>query len=803
LNDPTPLIFLSFLVMFFALRRVGKTIQMPRVLAFFLVAVLLLFINFAYFILKVHAETALVLFLTVLVLSKSLILCKVHDYAQLMFLSVLSMLAAGAYQPSTNFPLYAFVYTVLAGYTVFKFHLLTEVLSHRRVMDSLPTLVISSPRQGGFVSFLATAIITCSLALVIFSFIPRQGPNWSFGAQFGSLPGSSTGYSQEMVLGKMAETLQDKSSVLRVKSVQDMKQKKYNRTLYLRGMTLSQYVQMGNQWKWIETRSSQAMNKIGPMAPLSNSVPIQEPLLPLSRQTLWRISFEQSVPSNLFVIDRPVQIAANRPVSLNYDPAANTISVGSSFQSKGFVYELKTEDALNVTRYDVTAQKAPTVSPPSSSDNPEMGMPPVKDQVASSRVALKTEEAPNLSRYDVKSQKVPIASQPLNTHGHRTHGPSDKDPFPSSRAAAGFGRNPLFDSPEPAKPVDIKPFKPLAKKILESLSASAGPEEKVQKIENWLKSHFQYTLDNTDVDRTKEPLMDFLTRRKHGHCEYFASALAILARTLDLDAQVVIGFKDGMYNSLGDYYLVRQCDAHAWVEVYSPGKGWISYDPTPAARDEFIRDQDGAAFKWFWDLVDLMQYSWADKLANLASNDKKEILENLQKRIIGLENEEEESKWSLTRIIKNLINLIKGQDYESVWLQVLHSIVAILVFVLIVLLSRIVYVVAGIAWGSLHQSFHRRWEKRFGSLWFCPVDFYRRTLLWLATRGMTRGGTETAWEFAHRIGETYPAISPQFRFLTETYLAVRFGNLRLTSQQKDDLNLANSHIQLALSEKEK
>ncbi len=793
LNDPTPLIFISSLVMLFALRRIGKTVKMPRVLAFMLVIVLILFLNFSVFILKMQPETALVFFLTVLVLSKSFILCNVNDYAQLLFLSLLSMLASGAYQPTNNFHLIAFVYTLLAGYAIFRFHLLTEFLSHRRIMDSISTLVIPTRKQGGFFSFLATAIVTCSLALVIFSFIPRQGPNWTLGDRFGSLQSSATGYSHEMVLGEMVKTLQDKTSVLRVKCVQDEKHKSYNRNLYLRGMVLSQYVRMGdNQWKWIDSRSHQLEKKIDPASPLSNIVSIQDPQVPLTRQIWWRISFEQPVPSNLFVIDRPLRIATNRPATLTYDPESNTIGISSQFQSKGFVYELMTEDVPNLTPPSKVSVPKPTAS---SAPNQVSPTPPAgsgkKFYIPEFEAPRVTENVPNLPRPSEASVPEPEISSVPNQVFHAR--------------SAGYSRNLHFPEFEQPKIVDIKPFAAVVKKVLERepLPALAGPEEKVQKLENWLKSNCQYTLDNTDVDRSREPIMDFLIRRKKGHCEYFASALAVLARSLGLEAQIVIGFKGGVYNSFGDYFLVRQCDAHAWVEVYYTGKGWVSYDPTPGARDESIRDQDAAAFKWFWDLVDLMQYSWADKLASLASNDRKEFLKNLQQKFLGPENEENEKKWSLNQVIKNLINLIKGQDYESVWLQVLHSIVAILVLVLVVLVSRIVYVVAGIAWSSLHQSFHRRWEKRFGSLWFCPVDFYRRTLLWLATRGMTRGGTETAWEFARRISETYPSIDPQFRFLTETYLAVRFGNIRLTTRQKDDLNLATTHIQSALAEKER
>jgi protein-glutamine gamma-glutamyltransferase len=739
LNNPGLFICVIPPMMLLALRRIGMRLGMPRILAIILVVLLILFLNFAVFVLKFQPETALVFFLTILVLAKCFILCKVSDYSQLMFLSVLSMLAAGAYNPTATFPLFFLTYTLLAGYTIFQFHLLTEVLSHRRIKESIPTMIIPASRQGGFQSFLGTTVVTCSLALVIFSFIPRQAPNWNFGDQFGSQQVPTTGFSPEMELGRMAETLQDRSAVLRVKCIQDEKHKGYNRNLYLRGLVLSQYVRMGtNCWKWIENRLGRPI-AIEQLSPLSNSVQFQKPHLPADRQIWWRISFEDAVSTNLFVIDRPFAIAANRPQPLKYDAGNNTISAGSQFQSKGFVYELMTE------------------------------------------------EVPNLFK---PSPLPPVETMPA--------GPSGRLFRPS-----GYGKNAPMLETEPVKVVELAPFKPLAKKVIGSLPAGATAQEKVQKIENWLKSNFQYTLDNTDVDRSKEPIMDFLMRRKHGHCEYFASALTVLTRTLGMEAQVVIGFKGGVFNSFGDYYLVRNCDAHAWVEVFFPNKGWVRFDPTPPGRDDVIRERDDATFKWFWDLVDLMQYSWADKLASMASNERKEFIKNLQQKVTGPENPEGEKKWSLSRLFKSIANLIKGQDYESVWLQVLHSLVAILVLVLVALLARIVYVVAGIVWALARENLRRRWEKRFGSLWFCPVEFYRRPLLWLANRGITRTGTETAWEFAHRIGTLHPGIDHNFRFLTENYLAVRFGKRKLSSSQKENVNQAAREIQSALGEKEK
>jgi hypothetical protein len=83
----------------------------------------------------------------------------------------------------------------------------------------------------------------------------------------------------------------------------------------------------------------------------------------------------------------------------------------------------------------------------------------------------------------------------------------------------------------------------------------------------------------------REPVIDFLFENHTGHCELFASALAAMTRSLGMQTRVLTGFLAGEYNQIGGYYVVRQSDAHAWVEVnLGPGKGWRSIDATPASE---------------------------------------------------------------------------------------------------------------------------------------------------------------------------------------------------------------------------
>ena len=149
-------------------------------------------------------------------------------------------------------------------------------------------------------------------------------------------------------------------------------------------------------------------------------------------------------------------------------------------------------------------------------------------------------------------------------------------------------------------PLDVR----IAKLAEEITAAAPSNYEKAIALEHYLATHFGYTLElPSRVPR--DPLANFLFERKHGHCEYFASSMAVMLRSLRIPSRIVTGFRGGEFNDLTGQYVVRASDAHSWVEAYFPGSGWISFDPTPAGslptRTGWSRMQlyvDAAASFW-------------------------------------------------------------------------------------------------------------------------------------------------------------------------------------------------------------
>ncbi len=142
--------------------------------------------------------------------------------------------------------------------------------------------------------------------------------------------------------------------------------------------------------------------------------------------------------------------------------------------------------------------------------------------------------------------------------------------------------------------------------------------DRIQALRHYLRSHYRYTLRGLPAGR--DPLANFLFSSRAGDCEYFASALAILGRTLGIPTRVVTGFATGPYNRLSQEFLIRGRDAHAWVEAYFPQPSrfaanpglWIPLDATPPSS--------APAFTGAWGrmqlLLDAAQTFWQDWIIN-------------------------------------------------------------------------------------------------------------------------------------------------------------------------------------------
>jgi transglutaminase-like putative cysteine protease len=152
-------------------------------------------------------------------------------------------------------------------------------------------------------------------------------------------------------------------------------------------------------------------------------------------------------------------------------------------------------------------------------------------------------------------------------------------------------------------------IKRLAKRLFEGKKTAQSKISAIQAL--FINEQFEAASAESDEARGKTtengkelpPIERFLFAERSGHCELFASSMAILLRLGGVPTRLIAGFRVSR-NAIGDVLTVRQSDAHAWLEAYVPGHGWTAVDPTPKiisdlALSDWIRDTyDWASAKW-------------------------------------------------------------------------------------------------------------------------------------------------------------------------------------------------------------
>jgi protein-glutamine gamma-glutamyltransferase len=138
--------------------------------------------------------------------------------------------------------------------------------------------------------------------------------------------------------------------------------------------------------------------------------------------------------------------------------------------------------------------------------------------------------------------------------------------------------------PPGAEMLEVPPdTDPRIRDLAARLAAGAvTPEVRVARTVEFLQSEYPYSL-RMGAFRSRQPVAEFLFEKRQGWCQYFASAGALLLRLEGVPTRFVSGFRLRSGLLRGGHYVVREADAHAWIEVWLPGTGWVEADPTPSA----------------------------------------------------------------------------------------------------------------------------------------------------------------------------------------------------------------------------
>jgi hypothetical protein len=295
-------------------------------------------------------------------------------------------------------------------------------------------------------------------------------------------------------------------------------------------------------------------------------------------------------------------------------------------------------------------------------------------------------------------------------------------------------------------------------KLAEEITANATSNyDKAVAVEQYLSTRFGYTLE---LPRTlaPDPLANFLFERKHGHCEYFASSMAVMLRTLGIPSRMVTGFHGGEFNDLTGQYVVRASDAHSWVEAYFPGSGWISFDPTPSgsvpARTGWSRMRlyvDAAASFWREWVINY-DVSHQRTLGKDAATNTRHFFDEAR-RWIGRRHR------AMLRAARRTHQNFARSPVQ--WLSGLVVFAAVLIFAL-----NLPRMVRGLRALSL-RSHPERAPREAAALW------YERMVVRLARLGWRKSPAQTPLDFVTAIQEE--ALQERVAKFTRAYESARFG----------------------------
>lgn len=502
-----------------------------------------------------------------------------RDYAQLIVLSLLLMVAASINTTSLLFALMLVAYLFLSLYCCLLFHLKVESdsahaafalpierMSPATLRQDKRFLGRSMRRLTGVVS--AIGIVT---AVTVFLLFPRGAGAGMFGPLQFRQGQALTGFSETVNFQNLARIAQNHTEVANVEVWRDGQPVDGADMLLLRGVTLDKYNRKAGlgaaAWQWgsmsmrnddVETvRRGQPWRMADP-----------EPSEPVYRQ---QIQLLPTGTMSLFAMGGVFEISARqRDLKLRFDPADRTLRAN--------------EGLTHTIRYEVVSSNAPF---PAQLPGPLQLKNAAARRAGIDAAILKYALDPNVSGRDAND--APLARQRLDSG-----------------------------------------------KYVHELD-----EQIARNIERHLKTSFSYTLDLTDarkLTRDDDPMVSFLYELKRGHCEYFAGAMALICQSLGMQARIVNGFKCDEFNDIGTgYYIVRQSHAHSWVEVQTLRDDevavWSTFDPTSSLEEG--DGEEGGAWQKVKHLFNFLEFTYANAVIGYDNDNRDNLVASLD---AGLQN---------------------------------------------------------------------------------------------------------------------------------------------------------------------
>ncbi|MCH2174889.1 MAG: DUF3488 and transglutaminase-like domain-containing protein [Lentisphaeria bacterium] len=271
-------------------------------------------------------------------------------------------------------------------------------------------------------------------------------------------------------------------------------------------------------------------------------------------------------------------------------------------------------------------------------------------------------------------------------------------------------------------------------------------QETADFLTNYFIDNFTYELGAPKLDRISA-IDDFMFNEKTGHCERYASTLALLLRLKGIPSRVVLGYVPREYNNIAGFYNVRTKNAHAWTEAYIQGKGWVQFDATPY-EELMPYEEKSLGFT----LIESFRYFWFNRIVEFDSEDRSDLIQF--------------SKGIVTPVVNAFINTLPQ----------------------IVLVCVIVYLVYMIKKNFKKVKLKKKTPKEQKAESMLKArSFYGKLLRSLAKQGYEKPIAWTPNEFAQFLSQQgYPLIT-EIKSITKTYCDIYYGSKILSEENESVL----------------
>jgi hypothetical protein len=340
-------------------------------------------------------------------------------------------------------------------------------------------------------------------------------------------------------------------------------------------------------------------------------------------------------------------------------------------------------------------------------------------------------------------------------------------------------------------------------------------------LEAYLRDHggFSYSLTPEDRPADVDPLEDFVVSRRRGHCEFFAGALAMMLRSVQIPARVVLGYRGGEWNAVGNFYQIRQLHAHSWVEVYltkdqvASGKfaspvlrkyaetfgAWLQLDGTTSNTSADLATTESTWYQ-LRQTVDYLQFLWNNYVLGMdALRQRDEVYTPIMNNIsttLGREFSRETWGGRFGALYESVVpEWLRGRGRYALWVGLMVSCAAILAAMAYLRRRRMRAQAQGAGAAA------RRRSAAVGP----AVDFYVRLEAVLAKRKLSRPSDQTQREFIQaacgelaELPETR-AVAALPRKIVEAFYRVRFGKRALEPGQQAEIEQALAKLDAVLN----